>query len=132
VAVDTSPSRILVVEDDADVRDVLTQCLHAEGYTVDQAANGQEALDHLYAGLLPCLILLDLKMPVMDGPEFRRQQLAYPAWVDIPVVVSSLVDGAHLASLLRPAAFLAKPFQIADLLTIAREYCPHRRLVRQD
>jgi CheY-like chemotaxis protein len=128
VAVDPLPSRILVVEDDADVRDVLTQCLDAEGYTVDQAANGQEALDHLRAGLLPCLILLDLKMPMMDGPEFRRQQLANPAWAAIPVVVlSSLTDGAHLAALLRAVAFLVKPFRIAELLAIARQHCPYRR-----
>jgi CheY-like chemotaxis protein len=63
-------------------------------------------------------------MPVMDGVEFRRHQLANPAWAAIPVVVlSAVTDGANLASLLRAVAFLAKPFQLGDLLAITRQYC---------
>jgi DNA-binding response OmpR family regulator len=70
-------------------------------------------------------------MPVMDGVEFRRHQLADPAWAAIPVVVlSALPDGAHLAALLRAVAFLAKPLQFAELLAIARQHCPLRRQVR--
>jgi len=125
VAAQHPPSRILLVEDDDAVRDLLTDLFDIEGCALDSAINGKEALDHLRAGLLPCLILLDLLMPVMDGVEFRRHQLADPAWAGIPVVVlSGLPDGAHLAALLRAVAFLAKPFQFAELLAIARQHCP--------
>ena len=66
---------ILVVDDDPDIRDSLREVLEDEGYEVACVGNGREALDHLKtANPRPCVILLDLMMPVMDGWQFRKEQ----------------------------------------------------------
>ena len=80
---------ILVVDDDADIRDSVAEVLEDAGYRVQQAANGREALDYLQASAYPCIILLDLMMPVMDGPQFRAAQQSKPTLAGIPVVVIS-------------------------------------------
>ena len=80
---------ILVVEDEPDLRDALTWVLRQEGYAVSAAANGREALDWLRGSSSPWLILLDLRMPLMDGFEFRVRQLQEPNLAAIPVVVLS-------------------------------------------
>jgi CheY-like chemotaxis protein len=69
-----------------------------EGYTVTAFANGQLALDALRAGQRPGIILLDLMMPVMDGWEFRRAQLADPALDEIPVVLITAVGTQRIRS----------------------------------
>src|SRR5205823_6375304 len=69
---------ILIVEDHADLRESLTEILEDEGYVVASAANGLDGLNYLQAHPPPRLILLDLKMPVMDGWEFRRRQQEDP------------------------------------------------------
>src|SRR5580765_7790969 len=80
---------ILLVEDDFDMRDALIPILEYAGHHVVGAANGREALEQLRAGPKPSLILLDLMMPVMNGTEFRAEQLRDPALASIPVVVVS-------------------------------------------
>lgn len=84
-----SSKRILIVEDDAAIREVLTEILELDGYAVDAASNGDEGLKSLAQKPLPNLILLDLMMPVKDGFAFRTEQLANPAWSRIPVIVLS-------------------------------------------
>src|SRR5256712_12775997 len=87
---------ILIVEDDADVRGALTVVLEGEGYPVVEAAHGQEALQYLCADPAGfCMILLDLWMPVMNGWEFRAQQLKDPALAEVPVIV---VTADHVRS----------------------------------
>ena len=89
----TAPSelrhRILLVDDDVDERDALTCFLEMEGVAVSAAAEGREALYALRTGLRPCVIVLDLDMPGMDGWEFRRQQLFWPQMRSIPVLILS-------------------------------------------
>src|SRR5262245_60743067 len=80
---------ILVVDDDPDVRDALVHLLSAEGYDAETANDGSEALARLKGTSPPSLVLLDLMMPVMDGFEFRVQQLQDPRIADIPVIVFS-------------------------------------------
>src|SRR6185436_10835680 len=80
---------ILVIEDDADVRDALVFGLEHEGYDVIAATNGRRGLQLLRHGVVPHAIILDLMMPVMDGWEFRRHQLANPVFASIPVIVLS-------------------------------------------
>ena len=80
-------ARILVVDDERSVRMMLETALRAQGYRVQSAANGREALQILRKGLRPSAIILDLMMPVMDGWDFRGEQLRDPALKDIPVVV---------------------------------------------
>jgi CheY-like chemotaxis protein len=81
---------ILVVEDNADVREVVATTLALEHYDVVTAENGAAALQRLRGDRRPCLILLDLHMPVMDGFAFRRAQQADAGLATIPVVVVSV------------------------------------------
>jgi CheY-like chemotaxis protein len=90
-------SVFLVVDDDEDVRLALRLFLEGEGFVVEEATNGNEALKRLRAGLRPQLIVLDLMMPVMTGWEFREQQRASVELKDIPVVIftaAGLTTGA--------------------------------------
>jgi CheY-like chemotaxis protein len=85
-------TKILVVEDEADIRELMQELLEVEGYSVDAACDGQDALDRLRACAdldLPNLILLDLMMPVKDGFAFRAEQEGDPRLAPIPVVVLS-------------------------------------------
>ena len=112
--------RVYVVEDDVDLRRTLYEALEAQGYEVIVAANGAEALDALRQDPTPpCLILLDLMMPVMNGYEFRAAQRADPALSGIPVIVIS----AHERSGVDADDFLAKPVALHPLLSVIRRYC---------
>ena len=112
--------RVCVVEDDVDLRRTLSEALEAQGYEVMVAANGAEALDALrQEATPPCLILLDLMMPVMNGYEFRAVQRADPALSGIPVVVIS----AHERSGVDADDFLAKPVPLRRLLSVIQRYC---------
>jgi CheY-like chemotaxis protein len=116
--------RILVVEDDEATRDALTLVLQASGYQVTTAANGQEALDALREPSPPCLILLDLMMPVMDGWQFRALQRQDPALAVIPVVLVS-ADGntPQKAASLGAAGFIQKPVDVHALLDTVQRHC---------
>jgi|SRR5579871_854269 len=81
--------RLLLVEDDAAIRESLAEALEQEEFEVLTAANGREALTLLREGPRPSAILLDLMMPVMDGWDFRHEQLQDPALRNIPVLVIS-------------------------------------------
>jgi CheY-like chemotaxis protein len=109
---------VLLVEDDADVRGALELVLKRKGYRVTCAANGQEALESMRCTETPSpsLILLDLMMPVMDGWEFRAEQLKDPALKDVPVIVISADACAedHAASI-GAVAYLKKPFEFQQL-----------------
>ena len=81
---------ILVVEDEADLRETLAIALEQDGFAVRQAANGREALCQLEESIeLPSVILLDLMMPVMNGTKFLEALAARPRLSQIPVVVLS-------------------------------------------
>src|SRR5919201_836869 len=101
---------ILLVEDEPSTRDAMTLVLELQGYKVVGAADGQQALDHLRGDGRPCIILLDLMMPVLDGWGFRAQQQQDPALAAIPVIVVS-ADGAvgQKAASLGAASYLQKP-----------------------
>jgi CheY-like chemotaxis protein len=104
---------ILVVEDDADVRDAYVDVLADAGYQVETAANGLRALERLRRGDLPQLVLLDLMMPVMDGTQLRGLMLEDPALRDIPVIIVT----AHREDPQLPCAQrLLKPVPFEDLL----------------
>ena len=113
---------ILVVEDNDDVRDMMAVTLELEGHHPITAANGREALDMLLRGLRPCLILLDLMMPIMNGWEFRRAVEADPVLRHIPIVVVSAATG-HSAARAAASAFLPKPIDVDRLLSVVCEFC---------
>src|SRR5215831_14973272 len=85
-----SSGAILIVEDDNDVRSALSELLEEEGFSVEGAHNGREALARLRGGTVhPAVILLDLMMPGMDGWDFRSEQMRDPELAAVPVVVVS-------------------------------------------
>jgi CheY-like chemotaxis protein len=116
---------ILVVDDDPHIRDVIAELLEDEGYSVASAANGEEALHVLQQQPAPpCVILLDLMMPKMNGWEFRAAQRQDPALAPIPVVtISAHADLLTTATSLDVAAHLPKPLDFGRLLTTVERYC---------
>ena len=116
---------VLVVDDDRDIRDVLTDALEAEGYRVVTAADGCEALDFLHAANeRPCVILLDLMMPRMDGMQLRTELLGDPSLAAIPVVVLSADPTvATTAKSLNFSGYLKKPVPLEALLAAVHAYC---------
>jgi CheY-like chemotaxis protein len=115
---------VLVVEDDADIRLSIVEFLEESGYRALGAENGVEALHVLRTTEeLPCLIFLDLMMPVMDGETFHRMLLEEPSWSSIPVILMSAYrDVAERAARLG-AEHLAKPVGLDDLLRATRRHC---------
>jgi CheY-like chemotaxis protein len=109
-------ARVLVVDDELDIREAVTEVLSYEGHEVFTASDGGEALRKCLA-LQPDLVLLDLMMPGMNGWEFREAQLRDPAIAGIPVVVLSALGRVSSIDAL---AFLPKPFGLDDLLDLVR------------
>lgn len=114
---------MLVVDDEAAIRNVIEDVLGHEGYEVLTAGDGRQAFAVLHAGPAD-VILLDLSMPVMDGFAFRRQQLLEPLLAEIPVIVISADYNLdkHLPAL-HPRAWLDKPFDLTDLLRTVAAVC---------
>ena len=106
---------VLVVDDDADIREAITDLLEVNGYRVAVARNGAEGLERL-AGERPDAILLDLAMPVMGGAQFA-EELRRRGGGDIPIVVVSAEGNPKRAAQMGAQAYIAKPFEIEDLLT---------------
>jgi len=102
--------RVLVVEDDKDVRELLVDLLESRGYRAIPAENGDEALLKAKA-YCPNVVLLDQTMPVMDGRQFLEQQRKEPSISQIPVVVFSAYE-----SDLPAAGYLQKPVRLDDVL----------------
>jgi signal transduction histidine kinase len=125
-----SSRTLLVVEDDADIREALDGLLSMEGFHVSGCSNGREALDWLRASPKPDLILLDLMMPVMDGWQFRVAQKDDPELASIPVLALS-ADSTAKAAAIDAEAYLKKPvdydtlIDTIDRLLVASE---HREL----
>ena len=107
--------RILIVEDDEDIRKTVESILDGEGFAVETCADGRAALTALATRPKPDLIILDLRMPTMDGWQFRVQQKNDPAWALIPVIAIS-ADASPQAAAVDAAAYLRKPFDYGSLM----------------
>jgi CheY-like chemotaxis protein len=114
-------SGILVVDDDPDIRDSLKEVLEDEGYTVNCVANGREALEYLHRSPRPCVILLDLMMPVMDGWQFRREQKLDPRIADIPLIVITATGKRPV--LIDADELVMKPLDLRRLFEAIERYC---------
>jgi CheY-like chemotaxis protein len=112
---------ILLVEDDVAIREAVSECLSGEGYRVDAAGDGAEALVRLADGERPALLVLDLVMPVMNGAELVARVRAEPRLADVPLLLMTAAIAAPGAELPKVDATLVKPFDLDDLLsTVAR------------
>lgn len=115
--------RILVVEDDTSIRELLVELLESEGYQVASAINGLEGLKYLQSNQNPDLILIDLMMPVMDGYSFRTEQLKNPDWSKIPtVVMSAEANAKEKMKNFNITAFLSKPVELDTILKTVSRY----------
>jgi CheY-like chemotaxis protein len=111
----------MIVDDDRDIRESLQEILADEGYPVVTAANGREALALLARLPRPCVVLLDLMMPVMDGWEFLREVQARAVLRGVPVIV---VTASHVPE--KPAgaaAMLKKPIRLEQVLQALEAHC---------
>jgi CheY-like chemotaxis protein len=115
--------QILIVEDDAPLREALSQVLSDEGYELSSARDGLEAVNFLKKGNRPDVILLDLSMPVVNGWEFRMFQKRDPDLARIPVIL--ITAGGYTreeVAWLEPSALLPKPIDLPILLSTIRKF----------
>jgi CheY-like chemotaxis protein len=110
---------VLVVQDDAELREMMAQRLHLAGFAPVTASNGHEALQLLRMGFPAKLILLDLTMPLMDGWAFRAVQRCDPFLADIPVIVVSARDPSGVDA----AAVCCKPVDGDEVVNKVRMVC---------
>ena len=112
--------QILVVDDDEGIREAMVSILQVMGYSVASAINGKDALDYLHNAATPDLIISDLAMPIMDGRQFRREQVKEPRLAKIPViVVSALSDQTDIDA----NEIFIKPVEVEILLAAVDRYC---------
>ena len=116
---------VMVIDDEVDVRESLTEWLSNVGYEASSACNGREALKQLRSNPRPPnAILLDMMMPVMDGLSFRWEMLADPALASIPVIILSASNYCHESALeLSTAGCIQKPCQPEALLEMLSRIC---------
>jgi CheY-like chemotaxis protein len=112
---------VLVVDDDEAIRETMKLALELRGYLVFTAGNGKEGIDVLVEMPRPCLIFLDLMMPVMDGWDFVRALEDNPALDGIPVVVVTAFGDQ--AGTIKARSIIAKPMPLEVLYTTVREHC---------
>jgi CheY-like chemotaxis protein len=107
---------VLVVDDDADIRELLRVALTADGYTVAGVPDGREALHYLRSHADTCIVLLDLLLPVMDGARFRAAQVRDRALAWIPLVVmSAAVDADRRAREIGARRLVRKPLDLDEV-----------------
>jgi two-component system, chemotaxis family, chemotaxis protein CheY len=108
---------VLVIDDDAEIRQALTDVLEDEQYSVVCASNGREALTKIEDGLCPDIILLDVMMPVMDGWHFLSARLAYPQLIEIPIIIISAgMEAMSEARKVGVFDVIRKPLHISSLV----------------
>ena len=121
---------VLVVDDDRDIRDLVHLVLADDGYEVVEAPNGAAALDAV-AHCAPCAILLDVRMPVLDGPGFARAYRQLPG-PHAPIICMTAEAAAPVRCReLHADDSLGKPFDLDQLAHVVREYCSGAQVARQ-
>ncbi len=118
-------SSVLVVDDDPNLVRLMSKFLTLEGFAPVPAANGEEALRYLRGGGDASVILLDLRMPVMDGWTFRKEQRGDPGLAGIPIVVLSGMESDTIHEMEAAAAF-HKPVSFPEVVGVVRKLCEAR------
>ncbi|HVH41396.1 MAG TPA: response regulator [Labilithrix sp.] len=118
--------RILIVDDDPDILEVMSIILSSSDFDTMTAKGGVEALHRLHDGPRPQLIILDMMMPEMNGWAFRAEQLKDPSLADIPVILLT-ADGhaSDKAKTIGAVACLKKPLEMEELLSTVARHCTH-------
>jgi len=117
-------STVLLIDEHDDVREGLQMIFESEGWTVETAADPRRALNRLIGGLRPCIILLDLMSPVMNGLEFRRELLNHPLLRSIPLVAYAGLKGVRAkAREIAVDASSEVPAEIDRLIAAVRQHC---------
>jgi len=114
---------VLIVDDEADIRLSLELILRIFDFDVALAANGQEALDYLHSHEAPCIIILDLRMPVMGGVRFREEQLRDPELAKVPVIVISAEINLATRADLGNVSICSKPADPMKLVQMIQQRC---------
>lgn len=112
--------KVMIVEDEADIRDTLAEFFSDEGYDVVTAGDGRRALSHLADGERPCVIILDLVMPVMSGNELYEHLQRDEELAAVPVIVTTSDPSRAPTGPLT----MTKPIDLGRLLKTVREHCP--------
>jgi CheY-like chemotaxis protein len=112
--------RVLIVDDESDIRESLQDFFEDKGYEVDAAANGAEALARLHGAELPCVIILDLLMPVLDGNQTYAAMQQEPRLAGLPVIISTSDPGRAPQGVL----LMKKPINLQRLLSVVQQHCP--------
>jgi CheY-like chemotaxis protein len=115
--------RILVVDDDAAVRESLGRALRLEGYEVELASDGRQALDRLGTEPLPAVLIVDLVMPLLSGWDLCAQMSRRPALARLPVLVLSASPTLEAPLPLPQALVLGKPIRFGRLLAELERHC---------
>jgi CheY-like chemotaxis protein len=113
---------VVVIEDEEEARIFLSRILELEGFVVVGFANGRAALEYLQASPAPSLIILDIRMPEMDGFELRAALLRDPRLAKLPVIVVTALDPAECANM-AAVRFFRKPVDVDGLIAAVRQYC---------
>jgi two-component system chemotaxis response regulator CheY len=114
--------KILVIEDDASIRELLVEILEDQGYQVSYGTNGLEGIKSLES-IIPDLILMDVMMPIMDGYAFRKEILHNPKWNLIPIIAMSAQEqGETKLADYAITNFINKPFELNNLLEKIRTF----------
>jgi CheY-like chemotaxis protein len=115
---------VLVVEDDEEVRENLSFLLKLRGHEVQQAVQGQQALHKIHTHGPPCLVILDLMMPVMNGWEFHAAMRSDPSLDAVPVIVlSGVADAGDATKGLDAVGYLNKPCDLNKLYGLVDDHC---------
>jgi CheY-like chemotaxis protein len=114
--------KVMIVDDEPDIRDSLQEFFEDEGFTVSTAANGAIALDLLQRESLPCVVILDLMMPILSGNDVYAHMQSDPRLSAVPVVVSTSDPSRAPSGVL----IMRKPIDLNRLLGTVRHYCPPR------
>jgi CheY-like chemotaxis protein len=111
--------KLLIVDDEREIRESLEEFFQEEGFTVVTAANGAEALAHLQEAEAPCVVLLDLLMPVLGGNEVYQAMQREPRLTNVPVIVMTSDPSRAPSGLL----IMKKPMNLTRLLSTVQQHC---------
>jgi len=113
--------KVMIVDDETDIRESLREIFEDEGYEVTTAANGQEALERLAGGDVPCAMVLDLLMPLVSGNEVYSKMQADPRLAKVPVIISTSDPSRAPSGVL----IMKKPIDLDRLLETVQKHCGH-------